>query len=139
MKRIFLDTNVCFDLFFANSEFHSNAAKIFALAYDKKIKVFVNSLSFANLHYSLRKNIGKVETMKKLIRLESWVEIVSVNKASIKQSLSSDFKDFEDAIQYYSALEAKLKIIVTRNLKDFKTAKIPVLTPADFLQNYFQL
>jgi hypothetical protein len=51
----------------------------------------------------------------------------------IDLSLNSDFKDFEDAIQYFTALENKLEIIITRNLKDFKLSKIPVMTANDYL------
>jgi predicted nucleic acid-binding protein len=52
----------------------------------------------------------------------------------INLSLESDFKDFEDAIQYHTAIENEVNIIITRNLKDFKTAKIPVLTAKDYIE-----
>ena len=51
----------------------------------------------------------------------------------IDLSLNSDFKDFEDAIQYFTALENKIGIIITRNLKDFKLSKIPVMNADDYL------
>jgi predicted nucleic acid-binding protein len=48
--------------------------------------------------------------------------------------LNSDFGDFEDAIQYYCAIENGIKVLITRNLKDFKHARIPVLTAEEFVK-----
>ncbi|ELR70704.1 PIN domain containing protein [Fulvivirga imtechensis AK7] len=53
----------------------------------------------------------------------------------IDLSLDSDFKDFEDSIQYYTAIENNLDLIITRNLKDFKLSKIPVLTAKNYLES----
>ena len=50
--------------------------------------------------------------------------IIYENKI-LELALSSDFSDFEDAIQYYTALDNKLEIIITRNKKDFKKSKLP--------------
>lgn len=51
----------------------------------------------------------------------------------IDANLTSDFNDFEDAVQHYTALENRLDIIVIHNKKDFKTAQIPILTAKEYL------
>jgi len=56
-----------------------------------------------------------------------------LNEKIIDLALNSDFSDFEDAIQYYSALENNIDVLITRNLKDYKKAQISVLTAHDFL------
>jgi len=48
----------------------------------------------------------------------------------------TDFKDFEDGLQYFSAIENDQDIIITRNLKDFKNSKIPSMTAEQFLKSY---
>ncbi len=58
---------------------------------------------------------------------------VAIDSKTINESLCSDFQDFEDAMQYHSALRANADIIITRNKKDFSASKIPVFTPQEFL------
>jgi hypothetical protein len=47
--------------------------------------------------------------------------------------LISNFNNFGDAVEYFSALHHNCDSIITRNKKDFKNATIPVMTPAEFL------
>ena len=61
------------------------------------------------------------------------VEVLAVDDKIIDLSLTSDLKDFEDAIQYYTAIENDMNIIITRNKKDFKDVDLPVLTAKEFL------
>ncbi|MCW3119623.1 MAG: vapC [Chitinophagaceae bacterium] len=58
---------------------------------------------------------------------------LAVDDKIIGLSLNSDFKDFQDAIQYYTAIENNINTLVTRNLRDYKYAEIAVLTAEDFL------
>ena len=60
-------------------------------------------------------------------------ETTSVNKETVEKALASEYKDLEDALQYYSAKEAKADLIVTRNVKDFVKHDIPVITPSEYL------
>ncbi|MBK7128749.1 MAG: hypothetical protein IPM74_02055 [Crocinitomicaceae bacterium] len=74
------------------------------------------------------------EVRRTLIDLESLIETVDVTKQIIAKSLNSDFKDYEDSIQYYTALSnKKITAIVTRNVKDFKKSDLAVLTPEEAL------
>ena len=45
----------------------------------------------------------------------------------------SQFKDFEDAMQYHSAMQAGTEAVITRNSKDFTNSKIPVMTAGEYL------
>jgi predicted nucleic acid-binding protein len=63
------------------------------------------------------------------------VRVLPMDDKIIDLSLDADFNDFEDAIQYYTALENDLDLILTRNLKDFKTSKLPVLTASEYLSS----
>ena len=59
--------------------------------------------------------------------------VSTVDEKNIDLSLTSEFSDFEDAVQYYSAVNSKVDYIITRNKSDFVVNKIPVLTPEEFL------
>lgn len=134
MKRIFMDTNVVIDFLANRQPFAMDAAKLFDIALDDKAKIFISAVSYNNIYYVLRQSITSAATIKLLEELADMTEITDVTDSVIRQSLKSDFKDYEDAIQYYCALSIpKLDFIVTRNTKDFKKSKLPVLTPSEAL------
>jgi len=133
MGKIFVDTNIVLDLLAKRKEFYKEAQEIFTLSDQKKINLYVSSLTFANVHYILSQRLKNENTRKALRKFKVLVNILPMNDKIIDLSLNSDFKDFEDAIQYYTALENKLDLILTRNLKDFKLSKIPVMTAKNYL------
>lgn len=132
MKNIFLDTNVVIDYLADRQPFSESAAELFTFAESKKVKIYVSSLSYNNIYYIVRQSSSHQATVKLLDQLFEMTEVVDVTRSIIQRSLKSDFKDFEDAIQYYSALMIRqLDCIVTRNAKDFKKSELPIMTPAE--------
>ncbi|MEP6844716.1 MAG: PIN domain-containing protein [Panacibacter sp.] len=132
MKNIFLDTNIVIDFLADRRPFSLLAAKIFNYSLQGKVKVFVSAVSYNNIYYILRQSLSNSETIKLLDGLCEMTEIADVTKAIIKLSLKTDFRDFEDAIQYNCALSInKLDFIVTRDTKDFKKSTLAVLTPEE--------
>jgi len=121
--------------FLANRQpFAMDAAKLFNLAIDGKAKIYISAVSYNNIYYILRQSISGSAAVKLLEELADMTEITDVTAVVIRQSLKSNFKDYEDGIQYYSALSIpKVDFIVTRNTKDFKRSKLPVLTPSEAL------
>ena len=134
MNKLFIDTNIVLDLL-AKREEYAPAAKVFSLGDTGKVKLFVSSLTFANTNYILGRHLGKGPTIKVLRDLELIVTIIDLSGKIVRLALNDDdFKDFEDGLQYYSALENDMDYIITRNLKDFKHSKIPVLTADQYLK-----
>jgi predicted nucleic acid-binding protein len=134
-ESVFADTDICLDLLTGRQPHYTGAARLFTLADQKKIEVFVSSLSFSNIHYILRQEYSIVESRKILTRFKVLTTVLAVNDKIIELALQSDFKDFEDGIQYYTAIENKLRLIITRNLKDYKSAQIPVMTTDEYLKS----
>jgi hypothetical protein len=62
------------------------------------------------------------------------VNVSTVDEKIIDLALQSVFSDFEDAIQYFTAIQNNIPVILTRNLKDYKSSAIPVMTADDFLK-----
>ena len=109
--------------------FYQEAAKLFSLADKTKVRLFVSALSFANVNYVLLKQRKPEETKQVLRKLKLIVGILDLEEKIINLALNdNDFNDFEDALQYFSAIENNIEIIVTRNLKDFQNSKLPVMT-----------
>lgn len=134
MKQVFMDTNIVIDFLANRQPFAMDAAKIFDLAVNDKVRIFIAAVSYNNIYYILRQSMSGSATLKLLGELADMTEITDVTAVIIRQSLKTDFKDYEDAIQYHSALSiADLDFIVTRNTKDFKKSKLAVLTPTEAL------
>lgn len=135
MKKLFVDTNIIIDLL-AKRDDYASTSKLFTLADQGVVDIFVSSLSFANTSYILRKPLGKEEANKVLRNLDLVVTIVDLTSKTVQVSLNDeDFADFEDALQYYSAVEIGADVIITRNLSDFKYAEIPVMTANQYLSS----
>jgi predicted nucleic acid-binding protein len=134
MDKILVDTNIVLDLLSKREAFYQEAQELFTLADYKNVKLYISALSIANVHYILAKNLKLDEARKLLIKFKVLVEVLPMNDKILELALVSDFKDFEDAIQYHTALENELDLILTRNKKDFKKSVLPVFTAKEYLK-----
>ena len=134
MGKVFVDTDIILDLLSNREPFYIHSANLFSAADKNEIQLCVSSLSFANLNYILSKQYSADQARKKLLKFKTLVSVLSVTDKIIDLALSSDFKDFEDGMQYFTATENSIKILLTRNLKDFKSAQISVQTAEQFLK-----
>lgn len=134
MIRLLIDTNIVLDLLSKRDQFYDEAADLFSRADKKELELTISSLTFANTNYILSKLKSTKEAREILRRFKVLVELLSLDDKITELALSDDnFPDFEDGLQYYSAIENQIDIIITRNKKDFKNSKIPVLTAKEFL------
>jgi len=134
MTDLFIDTDIIIDFLADRKPFSREAAIIFTLIEQKKLKGSASALTFSNLYYVLRKFESHRKVIARLESLSKIVSILKVEELTIRNALASEFPDFEDSIQYFSAMgNKKIDIIITRNIKDYKRSEIPVMTPGDFL------
>lgn len=133
MKAILCDINFMLDIFLKREPFYRSAARVFKKIEDGKLRGYLCSLSFPTLFYLLTKELNREKALKTLEKIRIVFRVAPVDEKVIDISLVSDFKDFEDAVQYYSALQSKADCIITRNKSDYSDDKIPVLTPDEFL------
>lgn len=135
MKKLLIDTNIIIDLLAKREPFYESAAELFSQADKNKLKLYVCTLSFANTHYILRRNLPEDKVREVLRKLKILTKVIALDDKILELALNSEFKDFEDAIQYNSAIESDINAIITRNLKDFKLSKIPVMTAEQYLSS----
>ena len=133
MDKLLVDTNIVIDLLTQRNEFYIPASRLFTLSDNREILLSVSSLTFANTYYLVSKELNAKKAKEILRKFKLLVSVLPMDDKIIDLSLNSNFKDFEDAIQYYTAIENKIDIIITRNLKDFKLSKIPVMTAKNYL------
>ena len=133
MDKIFFDTNIMLDFLSVRKPFFYPVSKILTLAEQKKVIVVLSPISFINTNYVLIKKENDLTVLEKLRKFKIICEVCDTDELIIEKSLHSGFKDFEDAVQYYSALKADCKTIITRDSKGFLKSKLPVMSPDEYL------
>ncbi len=135
MEKVLIDKDVILDFFFDRKPFSEESAKILSLCENGKIKAFVTSIMLSNIHYLLRKTATHEKVIEKLKMLLKIIDVIITDKKTVEDALNSKFKDFEDALQNFSAQNTNdIKIIITRNIKDYKTSKLSVMKPETYLK-----
>ena len=133
MKKYFVDTDVILDLLAQRiPPFHFSAV-LFTLAEMGKYELYTSPTVIVNTFYILRKQLGNEAAKSALRKLRLILHIVDSTEKTIDQALNSDFSDFEDDVQYYTAQNSDIQCIITRNIKDYKNAHLLVQTPEIFL------
>ncbi len=135
--KVFLDTNIIIDFYDKRGEFYYPAAIIFDLAHKNKITLYVSAVTFVNAFFLLRKSYPHKELYKSMRELSTICQITKVDSSIIRKCLKEERKDFEDGVQYESALKKKVDVVVTRNIKDFLDFATNVQTPSEFLDSFF--
>jgi predicted nucleic acid-binding protein len=134
MKRLFLDTNIVIDLLAMRAEHYQPAAQLFTLADKKRVALYVSALTMANAAYSLLRYTSPQEIKTALRRLQLIVKVLPLDEKVLNWALNDQrFQDFEDALQYFTALEAGVEMIISRNAKDFSASELPVMNAAEYL------
>jgi len=134
-SKIFVDSDVIIDFFTDREPFANPASKIFELNELGIIQIYISAVSLNNIYYIVRNFLGHKDTIKIVEELVEITEIIGTTKKEIVQALKNDFKDYEDSVQYSSALNIKgLEAIVTRNTKDYIKAKLPIFTSESYIK-----
>jgi predicted nucleic acid-binding protein len=138
MVRIFVDTNVVLDVLLLRKPFLADSAGILTLAETGRVTGYVSTLSFPNVFYLLRRSEGERAARKAISGMRDLFTLVPLDSQITNQAIDSDIKDFEDAIQFFSALRVGADSLITRNAKDYPTGDVPIQTPAEFLATHFR-
>lgn len=132
--NIFVDTNVLIDVFAVRHPHYDASATVWDLAECGKLPCHISAISYNNIHYLMRRQEGQTKADRAMCLLRGTFKLVPLDGQVLDQAIDAKMKDFEDAIQFFSAVRANADFIITRNVKDFpRQSDIPVLTPEDFL------
>jgi len=133
---VFVDTNVLLDVLLERRLFLQDSVQIWTLAEKGEFQAFVSALSFPNAAYVLRRQ-GRQSVRRALGLLQAVFRSVPLDDDILAQAYESDLADYEDALQYFSALRAKATCLITRNIGHFPSDDLQVQTPQDFLAMHF--
>jgi predicted nucleic acid-binding protein len=134
MEKVFIDTDIALDLLAEREPHYPFSAALFSLADKGELTICLSSLSFSNLNYLLTRQYSSSEARRILNTFKVLVKVLAVDEKIIGLALNSGFRDLEDAIQYYTAIENGIDILLTRNIKDYKGSSIAVLSAEAYLK-----
>jgi predicted nucleic acid-binding protein len=134
--RVLVDTDVVLDLLLAREPFSAVAIDLFLLIQDGVIEGCISPLAFSNLFYILRQKIPAREAVNALRKLKLLTRVLTMDERIVDLALASSFHDFEDALQYYTALSHGLDGVVTRNRRDYRSAELPILDAAECIERF---
>ena len=132
--KILFDTNILLDVFLFRDPFYKNSAFLLGLAEQGKVEGWLCGTTVTTLYYLTSKALSRKTAKEHLNSLLKIFHVANINRTVLEKALESDFKDYEDAVLYQSALQANLNGIITRNKKDFTKSELPCYTPAQFLK-----
>ena len=134
MIKALIDTNVVIDFFLIREPFYKIAESIFRKISNEKVEGYISASAVTDIFYLLQKAKGNLEATNCILKLINTIEVLGVDKQTIKNALLLNETDFEDAVQMQVAIENEMDVIITRNTKDFQNTKqIKVLTPKEFI------
>jgi predicted nucleic acid-binding protein len=137
MKSVLIDTDVLLDFYLDRKPFSDDSLQLLLKCEQKQFRAYVTPVIVANTYYILRRHATHHYVIERLQVLLNTIHILAMDQKQVLAALESKFTDFEDALQYFSAVNSnKIDAIITRNIKDFKKSALPVFTPNEFLATF---
>lgn len=137
-KKVFTDSDVILDILCKREPHYEYAAQVFSLADTRQLRLYTTPLVVANVYYILRKAIGIEKAKEALRKLRLLMHIIAIEEQEIDLALNSPFSDFEDALQYYTAVRHHMDMLLTRNIKDYKEKALIIQTPEQFIKTLYR-
>ena len=131
--RVLLDTNILIDVLTQRAPFYTDSARIWTLAEQGQLSAHISAISFNNIYYVVRRLSNRSSADRMMVLLRDIFTTITLDQKILNQAIDAGFTDFEDAIQYFSALHAQVDFIISRDVKGFPDSAVKVLTPKEFL------
>lgn len=137
--KVFVDTNVILDIFLKRKPFFENSQKVVLKLVENKFLPHISGSSVTDVYYICKRSGMKRDViLEKLKKLLKAFEVLIIDKDLVNDaiSISSEIKDFEDAVQIMACKKGEIDLIITRNKKDFKIDWIQIQNPQEFLTSF---
>ncbi len=131
--KLFIDTNLLLDVLAERKPFYASAARIWSLCESGACEGLVSAISFNNVFYIVRRARNADVARRALILMRDVFSSVAPDQQILNQAIDSDIRDFEDAIQFFSAQRGGADYLLTRNAADFPKTRLPIMAPDEFL------
>ncbi|QJB44492.1 type II toxin-antitoxin system VapC family toxin [Dolichospermum flos-aquae] len=132
--KVLLDTNIIIDIALERQPYVTNSETVLAFVEKRQIEGYISASTISDLYYIIRKQKGRNLTIEFLQEILTFCQIATVNQTVITMAFTTNFKDFEDAIQYSTAVVNQLDGIITRNPQDFPVVTPRIITPEQLIE-----
>jgi predicted nucleic acid-binding protein len=132
-ELILIDLNILLDVLQKREPFYSASANLLAAVEKVRVDGYVAAHSLTTLFYLIKKDRGIADAKALITNLLQFIKVASVDQTTIEQALNLNYPDFDDAVQMMCAVQCKVNCLVTRNIKDYQPALLPVMQPVDYL------
>ena len=130
-----IDTCIIIDALQSREPFNKDAETIFLSVANRRCVGFLTANSVTDIYFLMHKALhSAAETRKALGILFSLFEIIDTCGIDCRKALTSGVSDYEDAVMIETAARAEIDCIVTRNLKDYAGAPMPVYSPTQLIE-----
>jgi predicted nucleic acid-binding protein len=130
---VLIDLNILLDVLQKREPFYEISVHLLASIETGRVKGYVAAHSITTLLYLIKKDRSAAEARATITNLLQFIKIAPVEQGTLEQALNLDYGDYEDAVQMISAMQCKADCLITRNVKDYQPALLPVLQPVEFL------
>lgn len=131
--KVMIDLNIILDVLQRRDPFYKSSAALLAAAETGRIQGYIAAHSVTTLFYLRQKSKSSAQARAAITNLLQFLHIAAIDQTTIEQSLNLELRDFEDAVQMMSAVQCRADYLITRNVKDYEPALLPVIQPVDFL------
>ncbi|RED92838.1 PIN domain-containing protein [Marinoscillum furvescens] len=135
MIKVLLDTNIVLDIALRRIPHYFDSESMFRLISEGVIEAYISATTVTDLYYISAKQVGGKMAREFISSLIEIVHVAGVDEHVIREALNSNFKDFEDGVQHFTAEKSNCEVIISRNIDDFKGGVLPVRTPKEFIEN----
>ena len=136
MNKVFIDADIILDLLLDREPYSRSSLKLFTAIEEREVIAFTTPVILANIYYISAKMIDRKSALEYVRKLLTLLKVTAVDEKIMLLAANSDFKDFEDSIQYYAAKNEAVDFLITRNKMDYKIADLTVCTPDEYLSVY---
>lgn len=135
--KIFVDANILVSVLNKEYPLFTDTSRIISLADTDDFEIFTSPICLAIAFYFAEKKVKTKKAKQKIGILCEHIQIAEATETSVKKALQNPaVNDFEDGLEYYSAIENKCRCIITEDVDDFYFSEIEVLTGHDFFLKY---
>jgi predicted nucleic acid-binding protein len=128
-----IDINILLDVLQKREPFYEISAHLLAAVETGRVKGYVAAHTITTLFYLIKKDRSSAEARATITNLLQFIKVAPIDQNTIEQALNLDYRDYEDAVQMICAVQCKADCLLTRNLKDYQPALLPVMQPVEFL------
>jgi len=136
MNKVFIDADIILDLLLDREPYSRSSSKLFTAIEEREVIAFTTPVILANIYYISAKMVNRKSALEYIRKLLTLLKVTAVDEKIMLLAANSDFKDFEDSIQYYAAKNEAVDFLITRNKIDYKITDLTVCTPDEYLSVY---